>query len=148
MLGATQRLQPRSADVASKIMDGEAVIINLSNGVYYSLDNVGAVVWEQIGATRTVAETIAAVVGRYDVPLERAQADVERLLAELVDEQLIASFDGESPAARAELATPGARLAYVPPVLNIYRDMGDLLALDPPVPGLDSPWQDAGDARR
>ena len=36
------------------------------------------------------------------------------------------------------------RLVYEPPQLNIYRDMGDLLALDPPVPGLGDPWMDPG----
>lgn len=31
--------------------------------------------------------------------------------------------------------------------LNIYRDMGDHLALDPPVPGLgDTPWKDPKDS--
>ena len=30
--------------------------------------------------------------------------------------------------------------------MNIYRDMGDLLALDPPTPGLgDTPWKDPED---
>ena len=32
--------------------------------------------------------------------------------------------------------------AYESPKLNIYRDMGDLLALDPPTPGLEAtPWK-------
>jgi hypothetical protein len=35
------------------------------------------------------------------------------------------------------------KLPYELPKLNIYRDMGDLLALDPPVPGLgDTPWKE------
>jgi hypothetical protein len=34
------------------------------------------------------------------------------------------------------------KLPYEAPVLNIYRDMGDLLALDPPTPGLyDIAWK-------
>ena len=32
--------------------------------------------------------------------------------------------------------------AYTPPVLEVYTDMSDLLALDPPMPGLaDIPWR-------
>ena len=35
------------------------------------------------------------------------------------------------------------KASYDIPKLNIYRDMGDLLALDPPVPGLgDTPWKE------
>ena len=38
-------------------------------------------------------------------------------------------------------ATTAAK--YAAPQLNVYRDMGDLLALDPPTPGLElTPWQD------
>jgi hypothetical protein len=147
MLTATPRLKPRSADIASKVMDGEAIIINLSNGVYYSLDNVGGFIWEQITATRSVAETVAAISARYEVSEERAQADVERLVADLLREDVIEPFDGRPAPTQSAPATPAARLPYEPPALNIYRDMGDLLALDPPTPGLDSPWQDPEEAR-
>lgn len=147
MLTATQRVQPRSADIASKVMDGEAIIINLSNGVYYSLDKVGGFIWEQITATRSVAETVAAVSARYDVSHERARGDVERLIAELLREDVIEPLDGPSVSIFGAPAAPATRLPYEPPALNIYRDMGDLLALDPPTPGLDSPWQDAEEAR-
>jgi hypothetical protein len=143
----TERLQPRRTDVAAKVMDGEAIIINLSNGVYYSLDKVGGVVWEQIAATRTVSEVVSAVAARYDVSPERARADIERLLGELRQEALIEPFDGEPTASAGDTAVPASRLPYEPPALSIYRDMGDLLALDPPTPGLDSPWQDPEVAR-
>jgi hypothetical protein len=143
----TERLQPRRTDVAAKVMDGEAIIINMANGVYYSLDKAGGVVWEQIAATRTVSEIVSAVAARYDVSPERARGDVDRLLGELRQEALIEPFDGEAPASAAHMAIPTARLQYEPPALNIYRDMGDLLALDPPTPGLDSPWQDPEAAR-
>ena len=36
-----QYLKPNSDGVASKIVDGEAILINLSNGMYYSMDAVG-----------------------------------------------------------------------------------------------------------
>jgi hypothetical protein len=147
MLDAAARLQPRSADIASKLMDGEAIIINLANGVYYSLDKAGGFVWEQIIAARSVGDTVNAVAARYDVPRETAAADVERLLHELLSEELIAPVNEATPPAGDAPPAPATRLAYEPPALNIYRDMGDLLALDPPTPGLDSPWQDAGEAR-
>jgi hypothetical protein len=142
-----QRFQPRSADVASKIMEGEAIIINLANGVYYSLDKVGGLVWEKIVANGSADEIVAAVTARYDVPDPRARHDVTHLLDELLEEGLIAAVDADAPVARESVVSAGERLAYDVPVLNVYRDMGDLLALDPPTPGLDSPWQDPPEAR-
>lgn len=147
MIATTQRLQPRSADVASKVMDGEAIIIDLSTGVYYSLDRAGGLVWDQVVATRSVGEIVAAVTSHYDVSATRAQADVERLLGELLHEDLIVPLDGGAIAVSGTIAPREARAAYEPPALNIYRDMGDLLALDPPTPGLDTPWNDPDASR-
>ena len=145
MLTATHRLQPRGEDVVSKVIDGEAIIINLANGVYYSLEKVGSLVWEYVAAEGTVQDTIAAVEAHYDVSSEQAHTDVHRFLGELLAESLITVSDG-GPAVPARVASiRDSRLSYESPALNIYRDMGDLLALDPPTPGLDSPWTDAGD---
>jgi len=148
MLTPEMRLRLRSADIASKVMDGEAIIINLANGIYYSLDKAGGLVWERIAATATIGETVAAVTARYDVSPVRAQADIERLLGELIEEELVEAFDGEPSQRNAVPVACAERLAYERPTLAVYRDMGDLLALDPPSPGLDSPWQGAEEARQ
>jgi len=43
MLKPESSLRPNEEEVASKVMDGEAILINLSNGIYYSMDKVGGV---------------------------------------------------------------------------------------------------------
>lgn len=143
-MNAQQRFRPRDEEVAAKVMDGEAILINLSNGIYYSMDKIGGLIWELIEAKRNVGEITAQVAARYDVPLEQARADIERLFQELISENLIVAFeDGveESITADGEAAE---KAAYQAPKLNIYRDMGDLLALDPPTPGLqDLSWKEA-----
>jgi len=41
------------------------------------------------------------------------------------------------------------KVPYEIPKINIYRDLGDLLALDPPVPGLgDTPWKESDESSR
>ena len=42
MLNLHHCFRPREEEIASKVIDGEAIIINLANGVYYSMDKVGA----------------------------------------------------------------------------------------------------------
>jgi hypothetical protein len=70
---------------------------------------------------------------------------VERLLKELVDEKLILEADGTVDGPTKQPHQLDAKEPYEPPQLNIYRDMGDLLALDPPTPGLEAtPWKDPG----
>jgi len=146
MLTLTDRLRPREAEVAAKVIDGEAIIINLASGIYYSMDKVGGTIWEMIERKHSLEEIIAATIARYDVSREQARADVEQLVRELLQENLVTlSEDGASTAAKIQ-ADQQENLPYEIPKLNIYRDMGDLLALDPPVPGLaDTPWKDPGD---
>ena len=143
MVTLKQRVQPNKEEVAAKVMDGEAILINLSNGIYYSMDKVGAVVWELVERNFSPEEMVASIMSRYEVETEKAQADVERLLKELVDEKLILAADGAVGADREQPEQTDTKQPYEPPQLNIYRDMGDLLALDPPTPGLEAtPWKD------
>ena len=142
MLNLHHCFRSREEEVASKVIDGEAIIINLANGVYYSMDKVGALVWDRLQAGHTLDDVIMAVTGSYEVSREQAELNVHELVQELLEENLVvASENGAAAPAQAALGT--GKLAYELPKLNIYRDMGDLLALDPPVPGLgDTPWKE------
>jgi hypothetical protein len=135
MLTLQQRLSP-CEEVAAKVIDGEAIIINLANGIYYSMDKVGGVIWEMLEAGHSLEEVIEATIRRYDVSREQAQADVERLATELAQENLLRVLDGGAPPQQPVVQDGQQTLPYETPTLNIYRDMGDLLALDPPTPGL------------
>ena len=148
MLTLKSRLRPNVEEVAAKVIDGEAVLINLSNGVYYSMDEVGALIWEMVESKYSLEEMVATICARYDVSTEQTQSDVERLAAELLDENLLSVADETT--SKEEIESQGnapTNAAYASPQLNVYRDMGDLLALDPPTPGLElTPWQDSEEA--
>ena len=139
--------RPREEEVASKVIDGEAIIINLANGVYYSMDKVGAHVWDLLQAGHNLEEVIKAITARYDVSREQAESNVRELVQELVQESLVVASENGVSAAAQEQIEEQEKIPYELPKLNIYRDMGDLLALDPPVPGLgDTPWKDPKDS--
>src|SRR2546426_6878765 len=89
MLNRNQRFQVRGEEIAAKVIDGEAIIINLANGIYYSMDKVGALIWELLAARHSLAEVTVAVLARYDIPQEQAEADVHKLAAELMQENLL-----------------------------------------------------------
>lgn len=137
-------------ECAAQVIDGEAVIINLLNGTYYSLDKVGGAIWELAAAGRTVPEILDSVVTRYDVDPARARRDIERLTEELLAERLLV---GAAPRYAPDQSQPASfhasapRLAYDEPVLTTYRDMAELLALDPPMPRLETiVWSEPADA--
>jgi hypothetical protein len=138
------RLRPNDQDVAAKVLEGEAIIINLSNGIYYSMENVGAFIWEQIDAGHSLGEIVATLTAKYDVSAQQARADVERLAGELVDEGIVQPTQDDGSSRDRPRAVGDTGLPYDSPRLEIYRDIGHLLALDPPMPGLgDVPWNAA-----
>src|SRR2546426_3422603 len=89
MLTPQSRLRLNEQEVAAKVIDGEAIIINLANGIYYSMDKVGALIWETLAEGHSLAEVTVAVLARYDIPQEQAEADVQKLAAELVQGNLL-----------------------------------------------------------
>jgi hypothetical protein len=143
MLSLKDRLQPQGNEVAAKVMDGEAIIINLANGIYYSMDKVGGMIWEMIEGKHSLEEIITTTVARYDASPEQVQTDIERLADELLRENLVTVWDGDAASDERSAAEQSTRLTYETPRLNVYHDMGDLLALDPPIPGVaETPWSD------
>jgi len=79
----------RSPDVNSTVLDREAVLLNLENGVYYSLNPVGTAIWESLNGDRSLEEVLSALRERFDVPNDVARDDLEALVARLRQEGLI-----------------------------------------------------------
>jgi len=78
-----------SRELASSEVDGEAVILGLSEGSYYGLDPVGTRIWQLVQEPRTVAELRDTITREYDVESERCLGDLLSLLAQLEDADLI-----------------------------------------------------------
>jgi len=129
-------LRPNTEEVAFESVDGEVILINVTKGTYYSIDGVGGVAWELIEHGSTAEAICEHVLAHYDVAADVARPDLERFLAALVDEGLVVHRQGGENGAQAARAASAQRLAYVAPELNAFRDMADLLALDPPWPKL------------
>lgn len=128
--------KPDPTAVAAKVIDGEAIIMNLTNGAYYSMDGVGALIWEGVEVGQPGDAIVQRIAHRYGADAARVRADFDRLVAELLIEGLIVeTVADEAPAMLAGGSVNGT--GYAAPVLNKYTEMADLLALDPPMPALE-----------
>jgi hypothetical protein len=143
------RYSVRGEEVAAKVFDDEVVVVHLGTCTYYSASGSGADAWTWIEEGRPVAEVAAAIAERYRVDPGRAGEDLVRFVDQLLAEGLVSPADEAAPAASPPPAPSTGGREYAPPELHAYRDMADLLALDPPLPELDRPaWRTAGDAGR
>jgi coenzyme PQQ synthesis protein D (PqqD) len=130
---STSCFRVNTPDVVHEVIEGEAVIVNLSNGVYYSVDRSGADIWELIEARTPAPAIVDALADRYACSREDIQTGVDHFLSQLQAESLIVP-DGDQAIGPSPLtaATPdGYRPRFETPTLQRYTDMEDLLLLDP-----------------
>jgi len=67
----------------------EAVILNLETSEYYSANETGTFIWEQLNAGRKAGRIAAALAEEYGIPSEQAQRDTQAFLADLARLKII-----------------------------------------------------------
>jgi hypothetical protein len=78
----------RSPRMVSRTIGGQCVLVPLAErgadlDSIFNLNRVAAFVWERLDGKRTAGELVDAVVERFDVDRERAEADTLELLETL-----------------------------------------------------------------
>ncbi len=134
MFASNCRYQPNAENVSAKVLDGEAVLIHVTRGTYHSLERVGCRVWELIEKRHALDAIVSAIASQYEIDADSAQKDIANFMDALLKEDLV--LEATDAAAPLNLQKSAHRLPYDAPILNTYHDMSDLLALDPPMPGL------------
>jgi hypothetical protein len=84
----------RAATVIARDLGEELVLLDTRDEQYYSLDEVGAFIWQLIDGQRTVGDLAAAVAAAYEAPEATIQQDTLDILEHLATERLIAWQDG------------------------------------------------------
>lgn len=118
--------------VISETAGGEAIMIDLVSGDYFSLNETGTAIWTLIEASASQAEILAALASRYDGAHEELESAVQSFLGDLEREELIVLADnGDRPAVSYEPNGTRDRGAFVRPQLEKFSDMQDLILIDP-----------------
>ena len=76
-------------DQISADLSGEAAILHLKTGVYYSLNAVGKQILDFIRKPQKVSDVLQFVLERYQVDPDRCESDLLALLGQLAAEDLI-----------------------------------------------------------
>lgn len=90
-LRAETRVSPHP-DVVWRLVEGEVVLLNVSSGQYYSLDEVGSRVWGLVPPDGiTVGALRDALLAEYDATPEEIESGLLSFFARLADVQLVAT---------------------------------------------------------
>lgn len=69
--------------------ENEIVLLDVQNGGYFGLNEVGASIWSLIREGKTIGSILAALLQEYDVDEEHLRSDLVQYLSELHSRGLI-----------------------------------------------------------
>lgn len=90
---ARERHPRRREQIITQQAAGTVILLNLADGQYYSLIEVGGRMWDLCDGTRSMAEVVSVIGQEYEADAATVEADVVELLEELTNAQLLVEGD-------------------------------------------------------
>lgn len=79
--------------VASRTVDGSAIVVLADSGLVKMFNPVGTRVWELADGTQSVREIVSGIMQEFDVDQTQAEQDVIEFLQQLIDTQALTLQD-------------------------------------------------------
>jgi hypothetical protein len=93
VLDENAQLRP-APNVHARLFDGELVILDLEKGEYFSLDEIGTLLWRGLETGKTLDRVVDDVVEIYDVERKQVLVDLTTLCDTLVAHGLVVRQSG------------------------------------------------------
>lgn len=78
-----------SDDVTWRDVDEEMIVLHLPTGKYYTFNNTGHLVWQQLAEGKDTAHIKAQIMDKYEVDEETAARDLSTFIAGLKEHNLV-----------------------------------------------------------
>lgn len=136
ILSEHTRFKINSAYVVHEIIDGEAILIHLTKGYYYSLDKTGTTIWNLIAQEISWKQLFQILSEHFGHDLPGTKEIITGFIQELHQEELIlfqesGVANGSLPKNGITNDTENGYLAFEKPILQKFTDMKDFLLVDP-----------------
>lgn len=126
----SNRYRVNMPSVVAEVIDGEAIVIHLQAGTYFSMSGTALAIWEMIDQGASVQQMIDGMITRYEGNPLNISFAAAPFLTQLLEQDLIVAITADIP--EAILPTPdGQKQPFETPRLEVYRDMQNLLMIDP-----------------
>jgi hypothetical protein len=127
----SQQFRVNEPDVINQVIDGEAVVLHLGTGRYFSARGCGADVWSWVSASVPVPAVVEALVSSYDASPDTIAAAVDEFVTYLVREGLVVGISDDRLGATPSPTISTPKPPFEVPVMEAFGDLEDLLLLDP-----------------
>jgi len=79
----------KTDDCVETVVDDELVLMNVVNGLFYSLKDTGRRAWELLAEKDSFGALVDAMCSEYDVADELCRTDLTKLLTDLDERTLV-----------------------------------------------------------
>jgi hypothetical protein len=79
----------RSDNAAFEVVAGEAILIRLDTGTYFSLNKIGTEFWEMLDGEQSIGDHAAVIAKRYEVDTAMVLADLLELAGKMAVDDLV-----------------------------------------------------------
>ena len=79
----------RNLRVATRTIDGQAVVVSSDDATLHSLNEVGTIIWEMADGNTSMAEIAEKLCVRYEIDHEQALRDIEDFCGQLEEKSIL-----------------------------------------------------------
>jgi hypothetical protein len=113
--------------IVADVFADETVLINVEKGLYFSMQGSATQIWQAFDTPQTVSAVLAALTSG----LSPAQGEeVAGTVAVMIEHELLVEAEAP-PAGGGTTLYSLAGAAYAVPVLSVFSDLAELIAIDP-----------------
>jgi hypothetical protein len=128
------RYRVNDAEIIHETIDGEVMLLNLTNGNYFSLDNVGVLIWEMITLSCPL-EILSSAMIEFDPNSKMVmETSLQQVVSQMLEEGLMVPCEDHTPLNRKEIIRSlksrleDGAIRLEPPVLHMYKDIQEKYA--------------------
>lgn len=125
------RYRVNEPGVVSETIDGEVIIIHMETGAYYTTKGTGAFIWQFIESGASVRQIAEQVTGAYAGDPMGITFSIAPFITQLIDQKLITPLGARTAPPELDTTPRANKAPFVAPNLEVYRDMQNLLMIDP-----------------
>lgn len=79
----------RHPDLMAVPMDGDLVMMSISQGNYYGINPVGVTIWENLQTPQTIEQLCEAVMREFAVDADTCSKDVQTFITQMLDQKIV-----------------------------------------------------------
>ncbi|MBP8002147.1 MAG: PqqD family protein [Candidatus Promineifilaceae bacterium] len=83
----------RSPKATYEVVAGEAILIHLDTGAYFSLNAIGTEFWQMLDGQQTIRDHATTVANKYAVDVSMVVADLLELADKMAPEDLVVNSE-------------------------------------------------------